>query len=33
MSGPDYLTFAMNKSEHERLISHYLFWKFCAGEI
>jgi hypothetical protein len=33
MSGSDYLTFAMNKYDHKWLISHYLLWKFCAGEI
>jgi|HubBroStandDraft_2_1064218.scaffolds.fasta_scaffold21778_4 hypothetical protein len=34
MSGPGYLTFAMNKYDHKSLISHYLLlWKFCAGEI
>jgi hypothetical protein len=33
MSGRDYLTFAMNNSEHKRLISHYLLLKFWPGEI
>jgi hypothetical protein len=33
MTGPGYLTFAMNKYDDKRPISHYLLWKFCAGEI
>jgi hypothetical protein len=33
MSGRDYLTFAMNNSEHKKLISHYLLLKFCGGKL